>query len=108
MLILEEIRRRARFLVGPMIGLALVAYFAYHTVQGDRGLMAWWRLRHEIRHAEETLAQTEAVREAMEHRVSLLRPDNLDPDMLEERARLMLNMGRDEDIVIFNNSATVN
>ena len=32
-----------------------------------------------------------AERDAWEHRVSLLRADNLDPDMLDERARAMLN-----------------
>ncbi len=36
----------------------------------------------------------------MENRVRLLEPGSLDPDMLEERARLMLNYGHADDIVI--------
>jgi len=39
-------------------------------------------------------------RDAIKRRVSLLEPGSLDPDMLEERARLMLNYGHVDDIVI--------
>ncbi len=100
MMIFNEIRRRARHVVGPFLGLTAVVYFAYHTVQGDRGLMAWWRLNQEIKQAEESLAQIEEARDNLDHRARLLRPDHLDPDMLEERARLMLNMGRDDEVVV--------
>jgi cell division protein FtsB len=100
MVLLNEIRRRARHVVGPFIGLTAVVYFAYHTVQGDRGLLAWWRLTQDIKQAEETLSQLEEVRDNLDHRAQLLRPDHLDPDMLEERARLMLNMGRDDEVII--------
>jgi cell division protein FtsB len=100
MMIFNEIRRRARHVIGPFLGLTAVVYFAYHTVQGDRGLMAWWRLNQEIKQAEESLAQLEDARDNLDHRAQLLRPDHLDPDMLEERARLMLNMGRDDEVVV--------
>lgn len=100
MMILTEIRRRARHVIGPFLGLTAVVYFAYHTVQGDRGLLAWWRLNQDIKQAEATLSQLEDARDNLDHRVQLLRPDHLDADMLEERARLMLNMGRDDEIVV--------
>ncbi len=100
MSLLIELRRRSRTLVGPLLGACAVAYFAYHTVQGDRGLLAWFRLRHEIAEAEQTLARLKAQRAAMEHRASLLRPESLDPDLLEERARAMLNMGREDELII--------
>jgi cell division protein FtsB len=100
MTILEEIRRRLRHVVGPFLGLTAVVYFAYHTVQGERGLLAWWRLNHEIRQAEETLGGLEEEQDGLERRAQLLRPDNLDPDMLEERARLMLNMGHDNEVIV--------
>jgi cell division protein FtsB len=100
MMIFNEIRRRARHVIGPFLGLTAVVYFGYHTIQGDRGLMAWWRLNQEIKQAEESLGQLEDVRDNLEHRASLLRPDHLDPDMLEERARLMLNLGRDDEVIV--------
>ncbi len=100
MMIFGEIRRRARHVVGPFLGLTAVVYFAYHTVQGDRGLLAWWRLNQDVKQAEEALARLQEVRDGLDKRARLLRPDYLDSDMLEERARVMLNMGRDDEIVI--------
>jgi cell division protein FtsB len=98
---LSDIRRRFRHVLGPLIGLSAVAYFAYHTVEGDRGLLAWYRLRAQIDDAELQLAKVATEREDLEQRVRLLRPDHLDPDMLDERARAMANMAHDGDIVIF-------
>lgn len=98
---LKELRRRLRNMIGPMIGLCAVAYFAYHTVEGDRGVLAWVQMKNEILEAELQLAKVSSERQAIEHRVLLLRPDHLDPDMLEERARIMLNMGRPDEVVVF-------
>lgn len=99
-MLFSEIRRRAPSLIGPFLGACAVVYFAYHTVQGDRGLLAWWRLRHEISEAQTTLDRVQGQRDAMERRAGLLRPDSLDPDMLEERARVMLDAGRDDEVVV--------
>jgi cell division protein FtsB len=98
---LKELARRFRPIIGPLIGVAAVAYFAYHTVEGDRGVLAWIRMKNEILDAELQLAKVTTERQALEHRVLLLRPDHLDPDMLEERARAMLNMGREDELVVF-------
>lgn len=98
--LITEIRARARFVVGPVLGICAVGYFAYHGVQGDRGLMAWLKIKQRVVAAREALAQTRTEREVLENRVRLLNPGSLDPDMLEERARLMLNYGYKNDIVI--------
>jgi cell division protein FtsB len=100
--IVLEIRRRARLIIGPILGISLCAYFAYHLVQGDRGLTAWMRLNQEVREAKTTLAAVEAERSTLERRVDLLRPDHLDRDMLDERARRQLNLAAPNDIVIFD------
>ena len=90
--------------MGPIIGLGLVVYFVYHTIEGDRGLLAYLRLKSQLDEAELQLAKVTTDRQELEHRVLLLRPDHLDPDMLEERARIMLNMGHDGETVIIENS----
>ena len=87
-------------MIGPFLGLTAVVYFGYHTVQGDRGLFAWWRVKQEVRQAEETLSTLQMEHDRLDHRVQALRPDHLDPDMLEERARVMLNMGRDDEVIV--------
>lgn len=97
-----DLSRRLRHMIGPMIGLSAVAYFAYHTVEGERGVLSWIQMKNQILDAELHLARVSSERQTIEHRVLLLRPDHLDPDMLEERARIMLNMGRDDEIVVFD------
>jgi cell division protein FtsB len=102
MSILREIRRRARLIVGPVLGISLCGYFAYHMVEGERGLAAWLRLSQELRQAKATLASAEAERATLERRVNLLRPEHMDRDMLDERARSQLNMAAPNEIVIFD------
>jgi len=100
MVVLRELRRRARFILGPVLGLALTGYFAYHLVEGDRGLLAWLRLTHEIRDESANLQAARAQREALDQRVSNLKPDHLDPDLLDERVRATLNLAAPGETVI--------
>ena len=48
MALIGELKRRARDLVGPVLGLSALVYFVYHAVEGDRGLFAYFRLSHDI------------------------------------------------------------
>jgi cell division protein FtsB len=98
---LDAIRLRGRVIIGPILGISLVVYFAYHLVQGDRGLIAWLRLTQQINEAHMTLAQVQADRDPLAHRVSLMR-DRLDPDLLDETARGSLNLVGADEVVIFN------
>ncbi|NQV44272.1 MAG: septum formation initiator family protein [Rhodospirillales bacterium] len=83
-----------------MIGICAIAYFGFHVVHGERGLLTYWRLKQMIAETQPVLDEARVQRKMLENRVSLLRPDNLDPDMLEERARVMLNFGYANDLII--------
>jgi len=102
--VFDAIKLRARVIIGPILGISLVVYFAYHLVQGDRGLIAWLRLTQQIDEARVTLAQLEAERDPLAHRVSLMR-DHLDPDLLDETARGRLNVAGGDEVVIFNRAS---
>ena len=97
---LDEIRIRARSALWPIIGALLLAYFSYHMVQGDHGLLSLLQLRAKVEQAHTLHAGIQAERSKLGARVALLRPDNLDPDMLEERARVMLNFAHPNEIII--------
>lgn len=97
-----EIRRRARLVIGPILGISLVVYFAYHLIQGDRGMAAWVALSQQVRDAKTVLVSVETERKTIEQRVDLLRPDHLDRDMLDERVRATLNLVGPHEVVIFN------
>jgi cell division protein FtsB len=100
MSILREIRWRSRLIIGPILGISLCGYFAFHLVEGDRGLVAWAQLSQQVRDARGTLAATEAERTTLERRVQLLRPEHLDRDMLDERARSQLDVVGPNEIVV--------
>jgi cell division protein FtsB len=100
MFIWRELKRRARDVVGPVLGFCVVGYFVYHSIEGDRGLTAYLRLGEQLIEARAQLDEIQAERKALERRVKLLRADNLDPDMLDERAREVLNYTRPDEIVI--------
>jgi len=87
-------------LAAPVFGLALIGYFAYHLVEGDRGLRAWLRVSQELRGAKANLADIAVQRAALDHRVSHMRPDHVDPDLLDSQIRAMLDLAAPDEIVI--------
>lgn len=96
-----ELSRRLKTGAAPIIGLLAICYFSYHLVQGDRGLFAYIKLQNEIQKAEATLQVTEIEKSQLEKRVKLLDTENLDLDMLEERARDVLGLAHPDEVVIY-------
>ncbi|MFH5923737.1 septum formation initiator family protein [Roseomonas sp. SXEYE002] len=84
----------------PVIFFGLCAYFAHHAMHGTRGLIARDARHVEIAAARIVLAEAEAERDAMERKVAGLRAEHLDRDMLEERARALLNVVAKDEIII--------
>jgi cell division protein FtsB len=98
--VLHEMRRRARLLVGPLLGLALTSYFVYHTIEGDRGLRAWRDITQQLRVANDQLNTVEAERDALAHKVAGLDPNHVDPDLLDERIRATLELVAPNELVV--------
>ena len=92
---------RPRQILVPIIFAMMFGYFGYHLVNGDRGLLAMAHLQRETMIADQNLAEAETTRKIWERRVAALRNQGLDPDMLDERARILLNFSRKEDIIVF-------
>lgn len=78
----------------------LFVYFAYHLFQGERGVLSMLSLRTELAKDKEILAEKERKKAQLEHQVHLLRPDSLDLDMLEERARVVLHYANPDELVV--------
>ena len=105
MMLAREIRKRARQIALPVLGICLLAYFFYHFLHGERGLFAWLAINRQIEEAKAELARTAAERADLERRVSLLGNHAIDLDMLDERVRAMLNYGRPDELVILRDDA---
>ena len=101
MSLISELRRRGRHIVGPTLGALLVLYFVSHAFEGDRGALAWVQLHQRIADAAEDLDGTEARRRELARRVSQLRAGSLDPDLLDERARIMAGLAHPSDIMVY-------
>jgi len=86
----------------PVLAALVVGYLSYHMVQGEYGVFAYLQLSAKVERAEALQAQLGGERQRLEARVALLRPDSLDRDMLEERARVMLNYARSDDVIILD------
>lgn len=92
-----------RRLLIPGLSSAILVYFALHALSGDYGLIARKQLEGKAETLETELEELKDQRLTLERRVSLLRPESLDPDMIDERARASLNMVHPDEIAILRN-----
>lgn len=100
MRVINELRRRMRHVLPPLVWLVLTFYFGWHAVNGERGLRRMFELKQEIAVAKQVADEIALRRAEMEQKVQMLSPQSIDADMLEESARSLLNMGQDGDYII--------
>ena len=95
-----RLRRRILQVLAPVTAAALVGYFAFYTVEGERGLITLTRLQAQESQSQAELSALKARRDALELKVTSLRPDSLDLDRLDERTRLLLNDSRSDELIV--------
>ena len=96
----RSVKRGLRAMILPALFMSLVAYFLWNATQGDRGLQAYALRQEQLKMVQADLAKAQADQAGWERRVSELRSQRLDPDMLDERARAMLNLADPADVVM--------
>jgi cell division protein FtsB len=79
---------------------AVIGYFGLNAYSGNRGLRAKLDLDEQIAQLNDELAGLKAERARWERRVLLLRSGSIDPDMLDERARALLNYADPRDLTL--------
>jgi cell division protein FtsB len=77
-----------------------IGYFGVNAFTGAHGLRAQADLDRELAVMQKELTRLKAKRTVWERRVSLLRADRIDPDMLDERARALLGYVDPRDITL--------
>ncbi|MBV1934156.1 MAG: septum formation initiator family protein [Parvibaculaceae bacterium] len=100
--IADEPLRLRRFLL-PMVGLFVAAYFLYHVVESPQGLRTFMTNAEAIEDRQIVLNELSATRDRMERNVAMLRPESIDPDLLDERVRSFLGYMRPDELTIFRN-----
>ena len=87
-------------LVLYIVAGAVIGYFGLNAYSGNRGLRAKLDLDEQIAQLNDELAGLKAERARWERRVLLLRSGSIDPDILDERARALLNYADPRDLTL--------
>ena len=101
---LPQMRVRRFDFVVTLVCLSLLSYFAWHAWNGPRGYPYRDKLTAEATDLGTEYAAVDEQRSHLEHRVMLLRPDSIDPDILDEFARAQLDMAAAGDVVVLQQS----
>ena len=96
---------RLKAFIFPLLALGAGGYFGYHLQIGDHGLEARTKLERRMAALEGELNGLREVRLQIERDVALLDSESLDPDMLDERARAILNLAHPDDLVMMKRRA---
>lgn len=83
-----------------VIAALLIGYFGVNAYTGNHGLKAKKDLDQQIAELTEEFGRLKLERARWERRVVLLKSDSLDPDMLDERARALLQYAHPNDLTI--------
>ena len=83
-----------------ILAAAFIGYFAVNAFTGNRGLRAQLDLEQQMASIKDELDGLKSERAEWEQRVSLLRSDRIDPDMLEERGRALLDYVDPRDVTL--------
>ena len=80
--------------------LAFQGYLGYSAISGQFGIENRKDIVADIQVLKDKSAALQAEIDAYRHRSSLMNPRHLDPDLVTERARALLNRAKADDILI--------
>jgi cell division protein FtsB len=87
-------------LIVMIVCLSLLGYFAWHGFYGPRSFDHRDALQAKAAQLDRQLVQLRDERQLLERKVSLMRPQTIDPDMLDELARSTLDYGKPGDLIV--------
>lgn len=93
-------KRRLRTLILPTIFLIVTGYFVFNALAGSRGMRAQAHDRQALERAQSQLVAVEARRTRWQARVDGLANGAIRPDLLDQEARIVLNLARPDDLVV--------
>lgn len=100
--ILSYLASKARSSGFVVFLMFLCFYFSYFAVRGDRGFLKYMYLQEKVAEGEKMQAEYYRQRVDLEEKVKLLSSNSLDLDLLDERARTVLNVIGNDEFIIFD------
>lgn len=95
----RNLQRLSQKALSPFLALSVVGYFIYHSIQGDRGILAWAQLQERLLHTQSQLEGLIKEREGLEEKVQALGP-HINRDLLDQQVRLQLGYTHPHEVVI--------
>ena len=80
----------------------LICLFSYFAIRGDRGYLKYLYLQNKVAEAEQLQQTYQMRRDELNQKVKLLSSSSLDLDLLDERARAVLNVIGDDEFIIID------
>ena len=97
-------RKRLRSVLNALglyvLAALLIGYFGVNAYSGQHGLKAKQAIDRQVATLSAELAQLRVDRGQWERRIALLQSNHLDPDMLDERARALLDYVHPNDLTL--------
>ena len=104
-------RKRLRSILNTLalyaLAALLIGYFGINAYNGDRGLKAKEDIDRQMATLTAELDHLKTEQARWERRIALLKSDDLDPDMLDERARILLDYADPHDLTLMLNRASL-
>ena len=94
-------RKRLRSVL-TTLGLYVIGYVGVNAYSGNHGLKAKEDIDRQIAELSSELKGLKQERIQWERRVALLRADKLDPDMLDQQARGLLDYADPHDLTLMS------
>ncbi|MBR6232091.1 MAG: septum formation initiator family protein [Alphaproteobacteria bacterium] len=96
-------KRVSFFHIVPLISVLITAYFVYHGIYGNRGFLRLQQI-HQERAQEEIVANSvRREKDLLQKKVNALKSGA--PDLVQEEALRVLNMGTEDDLIILESSS---
>lgn len=99
-------RKRLRSVLSALglyvLAALLVGYFGINAFSGNHGLKAKQDIEQQIAALSIELSQLQVEHGQWQRRASLLKSGGLDPDMLDERARALLDFAHPNDLTLMS------
>jgi len=83
-----------------VVAALFIGYFGVNAYTGKNGINARQELDQQIAGLASEVERVKAERVRWERRIALLKADRIDPDMLDERARQLLNYLEPHEVTI--------
>jgi cell division protein FtsB len=97
-------RKRLRTILNALalyvLAALLIGYFGVNAYNGDRGIKAKEDIDRQMAALTGELDRLKAEQAQWERRIALLKSDDLDPDMLDEQARRLLDYADPHDLTL--------